>query len=288
MPTVTAADGLPARDAGAWTRDKLYYVERYATAFMGAMAPKRRQGRWAELVYIDLLCGPGRCRIRDSAEEIAGSPLLALGVTPAFDRLCFSDVSRRNVEALRKRIPADRLSGVDLQSGDCNTVVRDIVRNLRARTLAVAFLDPEGFEVHFATLRALAKRPIDILYLFPSGIGIKRNLSQFIRSKGERMDRFWGGPEWRQLPMARLAAGITVSDSDVMTIAATWVGAFRQKVLQELDLRSDQTPPLITNDRNARMYHLLFFSKEEVALRIWRNISQIGPTGQRFFPFRQT
>jgi len=57
-------------------------------------------------------------------------------------------------------------------------------------------------------------------------------------------------------------------------------------VLHELHLRSDQTPPLITNDRNAPMYHLLFFSKDEAGLKIWRNISRIGPTGQRSFSFR--
>ena len=54
---------------------------------MVAMGPKRRQGVWAELAYIDALCGPGRCIIRDSDEEIDGSPLLALGVAPAFSAL---------------------------------------------------------------------------------------------------------------------------------------------------------------------------------------------------------
>jgi hypothetical protein len=51
---------LPARVSGPWTREKLTYVEKYAAAFMKAMAPKRRAGKWSELVYLDLLAGPGR------------------------------------------------------------------------------------------------------------------------------------------------------------------------------------------------------------------------------------
>lgn len=133
MAIVEAADGLPARDAGAWTKEKLYYPKRYAAAFMVAMATKRRQGKWAELAYIDQLSGPGRCRIRDSGEEIDGSPLLALGVTPSFDRFHFSDVSRRNVEALEKRIPPGRLGVLKLRIGDCNTIIRDVVRDLSAK-----------------------------------------------------------------------------------------------------------------------------------------------------------
>jgi len=55
-----AGDGLPARVSGPWTLEKLIYVAKYADAFMTAMGPKRTPQQWSELVYIDLLCGPGR------------------------------------------------------------------------------------------------------------------------------------------------------------------------------------------------------------------------------------
>ena len=45
-----AQDGLPARVSGRWTQEKLAYVEKYARAFMTAMAPKRRAGKWDQLV----------------------------------------------------------------------------------------------------------------------------------------------------------------------------------------------------------------------------------------------
>ncbi|PYM94946.1 MAG: hypothetical protein DME08_16840, partial [Candidatus Rokuibacteriota bacterium] len=81
------------------------YVERYAHAFMAAMAVKRAEGKWRELVYIDLLAGPGKGIDHDSAREFLGSPLRALAVTPAFDRLFFRDLNATNIRTLRKRIP---------------------------------------------------------------------------------------------------------------------------------------------------------------------------------------
>lgn len=130
-----ARDGLPSRVSGPWTREKLRYVEKYASAFMRAMKPKHAQGRWSELVYLDLLAGPGRGIDRDSGVEFDGSPLRALKVDPAFDRLVFADLIGRNVEALRRRIsPADS-SRVDLRVGDCNAIAKKITSELSPRAL---------------------------------------------------------------------------------------------------------------------------------------------------------
>jgi three-Cys-motif partner protein len=202
-----AQDGLPARVSGPWTREKLTYVEKYATAFMRAMAPKRKQGKWDRLVYLDLLAGPGRGINRDTGIEFDGSPLRALKVEPPFDRLFFGDLDPRNIEALRRRIPKQDLSRVDLRVGDCNALAKDVVAQLSRRTLGLAFVDPEGFEVTFKTFQVLATRRIDILFLFPSGIGIARNLRKFAKQPRSPMDGFWGGKEWRDLPPAKLAPG---------------------------------------------------------------------------------
>src|SRR5262245_4680297 len=130
-----ATDGLVARVSGLWSQDKLAYVERYARAFMTAMAPKRRAGQWSELVYMDFLAGPGRGIDRRSGSEFDGSPLRALKTTPSFDRLYFSDVDGRNVEALRQRIPQADAQRVDLRQGDCHTVAAAVVPSLSRRSL---------------------------------------------------------------------------------------------------------------------------------------------------------
>jgi three-Cys-motif partner protein len=105
-------------------------------------------------------------------------------VTPPFDRLVFSDVEPANVEALTRRIPSQDRTRVELHTGDCHEVARRVVGDLSHRALALAFVDPEGFEVKFRLFQILATRRIDILYLFPGGIGVARNLGVSPRASG--------------------------------------------------------------------------------------------------------
>lgn len=279
-----AADGLRARVVGPWTLEKLTYVERYAKAFMTAMAPKRDQGKWTALVYLDLLSGPGRCIDAETEAEFDGSPLRALNVRPTFNRLYFSEASHRNIQALRRRIRAEDLSRVELRASDCNVFVRDIVKHLSPRTLAMVFLDPEGFEVTFETLRVLATRQVDLLYLFPSGIGIARNLRQFAKQAQSPMDALWGGRDWRDLPPAKLAAGRRVEPDEALTLDLPWVLRFRAKMQKLGFLYQDEGDPYFVNQKRVPMYHLLFFSKHPAGLTIWRGIKQIEPSGQRKLP----
>ncbi len=93
-----ASDGEPAREVGAWSRDKLYYIERYLNAFCIAM----RKKKWQRLVYADFLSGPGLCIEKDTNEEFEGSPLLALRRSE-FSRLFFNDNDRDASAALARR-----------------------------------------------------------------------------------------------------------------------------------------------------------------------------------------
>jgi three-Cys-motif partner protein len=271
--------------SGPWTREKLTYVEKYASAFMKAMGPKRKAGTWRELVYIDLLAGPGRGIDRDSHVEFDGSPLRALKVEPAFDRLFFVDLDRRNIDALRRRVPAADLTRVDLRVGDCNAEASQIVAQLSRQALGLAFIDPQGFEATFRLFRALARRRLDVLFFFPSGIGIARNLHRFARQARSPMDELWGGREWRELPPAKLAVGSRLSPEDALTLDRPWVLGFRSKMAGIGFRCQDEADPCFTNERHVPMYHLLFFSQDPAGLTIWRGIKKIEPSGQRALPF---
>jgi len=278
-----ASDGLIARPARIWTREKLTYLTKYATAFMVAMAEKRGPGKWDQLVYLDLLCGPGRDIDTDTDEEFLGSPLIALSIEPQFDHLYLADKDSKNVQALAQRIPSQDKARTTLREGDCNLIVDDVLNSITSRTLALAFIDPEGFEVNFATLAKLARRRIDLLYLFPSGIGVRRNLRNFLALNDSPMDKFWGGKDWRDLPEARRAAG-TSQDERPEKILKSLVSAFRQKLTGVGFTHQDEAAPLFTNMKNAQMYHLLFLSHNEIGLKIWRGIKKIPPGGQRSLP----
>lgn len=275
-----AADGFLARTGGIWTREKLTYLEKYASAFMKAMGPKRSQGLWEQLVYIDLLAGPGRDIDAETNEEFNGSPLIALAVKPRFDHLFLADKRRENIAALEARIPSEERNRVTLFRGDCNVLVENILKRIPAHTLGLAFVDPQGFEVDFDMLAKMAKRRIDLLYLFPSGIGLRRNWRQAIGSSRSKLDKFWGDPNWRELPAVKQATGDTKNlTSD--RILNSFVVAFRRKLERAGFEFQDEAVPLFTNTKNAQMYHLLYFSHDSAGLKIWNGIKQIAPGGQR-------
>ena len=184
-----AADGLPARTGGIWTREKLRYLQKYASAFMSAMGPKRSQGAWERLVYVDLLAGPGLGIDTQSGEEFYGSPLIALAVRPKFDHLYLADKGRENIAALKRRISVEDSNRVTITHGDCNVLVDDTLKQISTKTLGLAFVDPQGFEVHFDTLAKFARRRIDLLYLFPTGIGWRRNWKQALPLDDSKIDK---------------------------------------------------------------------------------------------------
>jgi three-Cys-motif partner protein len=275
-----ASDGLPARPARIWTREKLRYLQKYAEAFMKAMAPKRSQGKWDRLEYVDLLSGPGLSIVRETKEEFDGSPLIALKIKPVFDHLYFADINPENIAALKKRVPARDADRVTFSVGDCNIVIDEVLKQMSSRTLALAFIDPEGFEVDFDTLAKLAKKRIDLLYLFASGIGVRRNLKNALSVASSRLDRWWGGNDWRDLPAAKWAAG-RFSEEPAEKVLQSFVAAFRKKVGSAGFQFQDEEVLPFANTKNAQMYHLLYFSHDQAGLTIWKNIKKIAPGGQR-------
>lgn len=173
---------------------------------------------------------------------------------------------------------------MDLKQGDCNMRVREVLAQLSRRTLGLAFLDPQGFEVSFSTLQALSQRAVDVIFLFPSGIGIRRNLRAFVNQNDSPMDRLWGSREWRKTLAARVAAGARVKPEEAVGLDESWVVAFRKRIAQLGFVCQDSSDPCITNNRHVPMYHLLFFSKHPAALQIWQGIKKIEATGQRPLP----
>ncbi len=120
---ILGSDGLPARDSGAWAKEKLYYLEHYLDIFSVGMGKKWK----GKLYYVDLFAGPGRCRIPETQEEFDGSPLIALKFNFAkyvffeSDPSCFKALETR----IKNRAP-EKLRNVELVPDDCNKKVSKV------------------------------------------------------------------------------------------------------------------------------------------------------------------
>ena len=273
-------DGLPMRTSGAWALEKLDYLSRYISVFENSMHKK-----WEIRNYIDLLAGPGKNRIRESNRIYLGSPLVALTTKYPFTGYYFVEYETDNAEALIERCRASNLRDcVHTYVGDCNEQVDRIVTELTqtdGHSLNLAFLDPEGLELHWATVAKLASvRRMDLIINYPQG-GLNRYMRQAFSSTDEtKVDRFFGSKDWRCVYKE-------YQQSHHFSIHNRLIDLYRSR-LQALgyqEIRRDDevgTEPLMRNTkRKAPLYRLLFASKHPLGTTFWHEIMQRDIYGQR-------
>lgn len=273
-------DGLLMRPAGPWAADKLDYLVRYINAFETAM-----RNRWAVRYYIDLLSGPGKNRLRESGKILLGSPLIALTTQHPFTHYMFVDNSLGNTQALQERCSASPFKDrVNILTGDCNELVDHIVDRIRPdarRSLNLAFLDPEGMELHWATVEKLAQLPrMDLIINYPQG-GLNRCMKRaFETSPPTEVDQFFGDTKWRQIygdyQQGRLTERLHFHLLDLYKSKLEKLG---YQVRRDEDTGDS---PLIRNaQRRAPLYRLLFASKHPLGSEFWESITRREPSGQR-------
>jgi three-Cys-motif partner protein len=260
-------DQLPMRESQEYIRYKLKALELYLTVTNTAMRDKE----WFRRYYIDLQAGPGKNRVGSAV--LIGSPLIALTVPHPATHLRFNEMNSKLNTALKQRVSASEMKDrVKLFQGDANVVVDDICNeiydaDLEARrvnkwsTLNVAFLDPEGLELHWATVEKLAKlKRMDLIINF-STHGIKRTIG---KGYTDKVDLFFGTPDWKSV-YEKMKSGQRRELID-----------FYRRRLEQFDYHIEIDPDLggdymeVRNSRNAEVYSMIFASKSELGEKFWR------------------
>lgn len=278
---VPASDGLPARCVGPWSADKLYYIRRYLELFSSAMREKFRQR-----AYIDLFAGPGRCVLDDDSGEIKGSPLEALSVPFQFTTYHFVEEDSETLAALKARVRRTAPQAIaKYYPGDANKIIPELVRNLPTSSLDVAVVDPTGLHLRFESLRLLiGGRRMDLIYLFPEGMAVKRNLKEFLDQTTSPLDEILGTNKWRTRALARLMPDLAEGEQweevvrPIVEIFGNQLGTLGYA---KVELRSQI---VVRNRKNVPLYYLVFASKNPLGQKFWDEIRKISPTGQRTFP----
>lgn len=165
----------------------------------------------AGVVHVDLFAGPGICSIRRMNERFPGSPLIAAHAPKPFSRILLCELDSSLADAceqrLAARLPASRFR---MFRGDCNDRVHELCREIPDQALTLAFLDPTGLHLWFATVQALADRgAVDLLILFPDAVDILRNVDNlYFDQPDSNLDRVLGpDSNWRQRKSALQSTG---------------------------------------------------------------------------------
>jgi three-Cys-motif partner protein len=189
------------------TIKKLQTIADYLQFYTTALGGKFR------LNYVDPFAGAGEVPLRgnlplfdgiiDYDKVMAGSAKKALEIEPPFDKYWLGDIRKANVSALselKSAYPkiADR---VHLQHGEANQIVEQYCKQHDPnRDRAVLFLDPFGNQVSWSTLETVARtKGIDLWYLFPSGLGVARQISQDAKVQKDSEDslnQMFGDRSW--------------------------------------------------------------------------------------------
>jgi three-Cys-motif partner protein len=205
-------DGLLIRSAKPWVRDKLGILERYLDQYSWICS--RRTPAW---YYVDAFAGPGINQIETIGVLMWGSPLLALRVQPPISRCLLIDSNRRAVSALTKRVEpfGDRAI---VERGDCNVdLLRLMEAQVNRRGPCLCLLDPEGMEVDWVTIEALAnfrrgRFRTELLILFDDdGVGRVMPTWTIDPANESRIRRFWRNDRWRAVLERRQKMELTWS-----------------------------------------------------------------------------
>ena len=108
----------------------------------------------ANRVYLDAFAGETLNRIAGTDRTFPGSAETALEVKPPFTHIRLFELSRKRVGELSGLV-AGRPNARVVQ-GDCNVTIPTALASLPVQAPTFAFLDPDGLQVEWATVKAIA------------------------------------------------------------------------------------------------------------------------------------
>lgn len=266
------------RDGQQYAKAKLKVVQLYLEMAMTAV----KDNPWRAKYYIDLQAGPGKNNL--NGEIVLGSPLIALTCPVPFDYYRFNEKDPKLAEALKKRVNASPLrKHTIIRQLDVNEAVHEFCEEIEKRdkqfirglwsSFNIAFLDPEGLEIEWATINQLGSmKRMDLIINFSTG-GLNRTRT----TSPDAGDRFMGTDEWRKL---------VPEGADASVRRRTWIDYFLQRLNNfgyQYQADDQGTELVAKNRKNVQVYSIIFASKHDLGYDLWRQAVKRASEQPRLF-----
>jgi three-Cys-motif partner protein len=231
-----------------------------------------------------------------TGEEFLGSSRIALEVKdPPFTRLRYFEMPSKaaQLEASLKTAYPGR--DIRVYPGDCNDSIPQALRDLEQLRWAptFAFLDPDGMELSWETITALAEHKrgyrksikleykVELWILFPSG-QLLRTLAldeaQLAPRDEVRARRLFGTDEWRAIYEQRVAERIPGP-----VARERYLNLYRWRLEEVLGYRRSHALE-VRNMRGVPMYHMVFATDNSAGDSIMSDL--YGKASSRFAGMR--
>lgn len=261
-------------EVGTWSVLKLEIIEKYGAAYVRAFA----NAKGLKKFYIDGFSGAGAHIVKDTREQIEGSPARALKISPPFDGFYFIDMNADKTAHLEKLCEGRK--DVQIHTGDANSYLRTLLPTIQYSNYnrALCLLDPYGLHLDWEVM-ALAgqSKAVDMFLNFPimdmNRNAIWRNPDGVPQDGIERMNRFWGDESWRQSGYAESPQQSLFFEPDLVKQPNdAIVTAFRERLKNVAGFGYVAEPLPMRNSNNAIVYYLVLASPKRVAANIISDI----------------
>lgn len=255
---------------GRWVPDMKH-------TFLAKYIEGTRQARkkFPERVYVDLFCGPGRIQVKGETATRQGGAQIAWQHSH-LDSASFTSCLIGDLDAGRASACADRLRAlgapVQVFHGAAEATVDRVVEAVPKGALCLAYLDPYNLQyLTFNVIKKLATLKFVDFAVHFSTMDLRRNL--FMEYNPERARFDLTAPGWREHinPEAFIRGDAEELFFDY------WCN-----LVKTLGFKISQRMPLVRDEGNRPLYHLVFFSRHSLPNRIWGDVAQ-GPNRELDF-----
>lgn len=233
------------------------------------------KGKWNQRVYLDLFAGSGRSRLKKSGRIVENCAMKALHASVPFDSYVLCDADLDKQIALKKRVTAIGKSGsCTFFNGDSNRQIkqiRDLLPRLESGKSSLSFclLDPYKFEdLKFSTIEYLAERYIDFLVFIPSYMEGHRFKDQNLDDP-KRLSEFLGNTNWLDRWPSKEKVGEKFGNFIVEEFGRS------MQILKVKYHGIEQTVPIRLEEKNRTLYHLAFFSRNDLGLKFFKDCKKL-------------
>lgn len=265
---IIADDGLIATEVGVWAKEKHNYLKRYIAISHGVR--KKFITGAGGATYIDLFCGSGRGKIKNTNEWIDGSSIVAWKKSQEsgspFSAMYINDLDKESVDACYKRLSklGAPVQVLNITAIDASS---QLLKTLNPHGLHLVFIDPYSLgALDFQIIQNLAnlKRVDAIVHI--SSMDLQRNMSMNTNGEKQEFDSF--APGWREY-IDMKAPNHTLK----MRVVEYW-----RDLVEKLGKWPSNYQKHITGEKNQTLYWLTLLANNKLAHEFWGDA--INPEGQ--------